>query len=181
MTLSFDEIQQIKKETVLSEKFAVRYETNGYFDVVLTEGKGRFVFELNKVNFIDPVPKSFDFELYPPYFENAEASGIYQDGRLIAVIETNHEQWNNRLRVTELWVMEKYRQQGYGGRLLEFAKNQAREKGCRGMILETQSCNIPAISLYMKHGFSFIGLDTACYGSDDIEKKEVRLEMGLTL
>jgi ribosomal protein S18 acetylase RimI-like enzyme len=181
MIPSFDEIQKITKESVAFDKFTAHYETNGYFDVILSEGKGRFGFELNKVNFIDPVAKSFDFELFPPYFENAEAVGVFKNDHLIAILETNHELWNNRLRVTELWVLEKYRHQGYGGLLLEYAKNLGREKNCRGLVLETQSCNIPAISLYLKYGFSLIGLDTTCYSPNDIEKKEVRLEMGLTL
>ena len=59
------------------------------------------------------------------------------------------------------------------------AKAKAKAAGCRGMVLETQSCNVAAIACYQKHGFRFIGLDTTCYTNDDIGKREVRLEMGL--
>lgn len=45
------------------------------------------------------------------------------------------------------------------------------------MILETQSCNINAIRFYMHEGFTLMGLDTCCYSNNDLERKEVRLEL----
>jgi hypothetical protein len=49
------------------------------------------------------------------------------------------------------------------------------------LILETQSCDVSAIDFYLKQGFDLIGFDSAAYSNDDIEKKEVRLEFGLSL
>lgn len=57
----------------------------------------------------------------------------------------------------------------------------AKELGLRAVVLETQSCNSPAIELYLRCGFTFIGLDTLCYTNEDIKRGEVRLEMGLKL
>lgn len=47
---------------------------------------------------------------------------------------------SNRLRITELWVAEKYQKQGIGHALIEMAKEQARRERRRAIILETQSC-----------------------------------------
>jgi ribosomal protein S18 acetylase RimI-like enzyme len=49
------------------------------------------------------------------------------------------------------------------------------------LIVETQSCNVPAINFYLKHGFKLIGFDVTAYSNEDIERKEVRLEFGLKL
>ena len=43
-------------------------------------------------------------------------------------------------------------------------------------MLETQSCNDPAIRFYRKHGFALIGFDLTAYSETDVEKREVRLE-----
>lgn len=46
------------------------------------------------------------------------------------------------------------------------------------VVLETQSCNIPAIRCYLKNGFKVIGFDTHAYSDADLEKQEIRIEMG---
>jgi len=100
---------------------------------------------------------------------------------LIAVVEINHETWNNRLRITEIWVEDAWRGHGFGTDLMRHAKQRAEVLGCRMIVLETQTCNLPAIAFYHKQGFAFIGIDTTCYGNDDIAKEEVRVEMGFML
>lgn len=57
----------------------------------------------------------------------------------------------------------------------------AKDKGSRMLIVETQTCNVPATRFYVKFGFELIGFDSATYSNEDIEKREVRLELGLKL
>jgi ribosomal protein S18 acetylase RimI-like enzyme len=57
----------------------------------------------------------------------------------------------------------------------------AKEKNARMLVLETQSCNVDAIRFYLAHGFQLIGFDTTAYSNQDIEKGEIRLELGLKL
>lgn len=83
------------------------------------------------------------------------------------------------MRVWELLVEEEFRRKGIGTLLMRHAVNIAQEKGARMLVLETQTCNIPAISFYPKFGFELIGLDTAAHSNEDIDRKEVRLELGL--
>lgn len=98
--------------------------------------------------------------------------------KLAACIETCPEEWSNRLMVTELWVHEKLRRKGIGHALMAVAKQQANLEHRREIILETQSCNVPAISFYLQEGFELIGFDSCCYSNRDIDKKEVRLDLG---
>jgi ribosomal protein S18 acetylase RimI-like enzyme len=57
----------------------------------------------------------------------------------------------------------------------------AKEKGARMLVLETQTNNDVAIKFYLDFGFKLIGLDIAAYSNEDLEKKEIRLELGLKL
>ena len=85
---------------------------------------------------------------------------------------------NYGLRITELWVSEEHQEQGIGHALIEMAKEQARRERRRAVILETQSCNVNAIDFYQHEGFTLIGFDACCYGNNDLQRKEVRLEFG---
>ena len=76
---------------------------------------------------------------------------------------------------------EPYRHQGVGKALIEKSMDYARSKNLRALVLETQSCNEPAIRFYLSSGFRFIGLDSTHYSNTDILNREVRLEMGLNL
>ena len=96
----------------------------------------------------------------------------------MAAIETAPEEWSNRLRITELWVDQCLRGQGIGHSFMELAKERARQEKRRAVILETQSCNVNAIGFYLHEGFTLIGFDSCCYRNNDLERKEVRVELG---
>jgi len=96
-------------------------------------------------------------------------------------IELGYQKWNNTMRVWEFLVKEEYRRRLIGTLLMNQAVKIAKEKDARMLVLETQSCNSSAIDFYLKYGFELIGFDTVAYSNSDIEKKEVRLEMGLKL
>lgn len=135
-----------------------------------------------------PAPRTFTPEmyaspdrLYADHFADARAYGMFDGETLAAVMELCPESWNNRMRVTELWVREGYRRRGLGSRLLVFAREEGRREGRRALVLETQSCNTDAIAFYLHEGLSLIGLDTCCYSNEDIARGEVRLELGAAL
>ena len=49
------------------------------------------------------------------------------------------------------------------------------------VVLETQSCNERAIAFYWKYGFEIIGFDLYAYSNDDVDRHEIRVEMGLKI
>ncbi|WP_243156104.1 GNAT family N-acetyltransferase [Clostridium sp. C2-6-12] len=161
----------------------IGYKTNKYYDVSINKTDKGYAIEIEKKDFMEPVahtPEEYDFpdKLYADHWENAYAWGVLVDDELIAAIETDQELWSNRLRITELWVAEKYQKQGIGHSLIEMAKEQARRERRRAIILETQSCNVNAVDFYQHEGFTLIGMDTCCYKNNDLQRKEVRLEFG---
>lgn len=176
-------IIHLPKEQWKDHIVPIGYTTNEYYDVTVTQTSTGFQAVLEKRSFPEPVthtPEEYDFpdRLYADYCPNACAWGVIAEGELAGIIETEPEEWSNRLRVTELWVADQYQKQGMGHALMEVAKEQARLERRRAIMLETQSCNVNAIGFYLHEGFTLIGFDTCCYRNDDLQRKEVRLELG---
>lgn len=177
------EIIHLPKEKWKGTMIPIKYKTDKYYDVIVNEIDTGFAIEIEKKEFTQPVthtPEEYDFpdKLYEDHRENAYAWGVLVNDELVAAIETDQELWSNRLRITELWVAEKYQKQGIGHGLIEMAKEQGRIERRRAIILETQSCNVNAVNFYQHEGFSLIGMDTCCYKNNDLQRKEVRLEFG---
>ncbi|HMV29463.1 MAG TPA: GNAT family N-acetyltransferase [Anaerolineales bacterium] len=55
--------------------------------------------------------------------------------------------------LTELYVLEEYRQRGIASELITFAEQIAVQKGTRIILVQTGDDNSPALSLYRKHGY----------------------------
>ena len=176
-------IKHLPKEDWKGYVLPIGYTTKEYYDISVERDRNNFEVTFHKKAFLSPVihtPEEYDFpdKLYKDHWEKAFAWGIIKDGELIAAIETCPEEWSNRLRVTELWVADSFHRQGIGHALMEVAKEQARLERRRAIILETQSCNVNAIDFYLHEGFTLIGFDTCCYANNDMERKEVRMELG---
>ena len=165
----------------------MRYTTEEYFDLEKTESTDSFSVKMAKKTFDTPVthtPEEYDFpdSLYQDHWEKAEAFGIVSEEngkkKMMACIEICPEEWSNRLMVTELWVSDELHRRGIGTALMNLAKEQAKLQNRRAIILETQSCNVRAISFYRSQGFELIGYDTCCYTNRDIARHEIRFNFG---
>ena len=163
----------------------IGYTTNTYYDVTVDRTDSGFSVSMVLTDCFDhPIthtPEEYDFpdKLYEDYRPDSRAYGmIDDDGNLIAAIEIEPESWSNRLRVHELWIDDRYQKRGIGHALMALAKEEARKYGHRMVMLETQSCNTNAIGFYLHEGFTLIGFDACCYANNDLERKEVRIELG---
>ena len=177
-------IVPLPKEKWRGTPIPMRYTTTEYYDVAVSQSPNVFQVTLEKKSFAKPVshtPEEYDFpdRLYQDHWEKAYAWGVIKDNEMIACIETCPEEWSNRLMVTELWVHENYRRRGIAHALMELAKEQVRRERRRALILETQSCNAGAIAFYLQEGFTLIGFDSCCYQNHDLDRKEVRLDLGI--
>lgn len=155
-----------------------RYRTDSYLDVQIAEEPGVSRIEFRQKMFDTPIEKELeviwmeDFLHAPMLF--AAVSG---NEEIAGYIELNLERWNNRMRVANLFVEEPFRGTGAGTALMEHAAAVAQKAGARMLVLETQSCNMPAIRFYLSRGFAIGGLDLFCYSNEDLERHEVRIEM----
>ncbi len=121
---------------------------------------------------------SFD-TLFDDTWKHCEAYGVFtaDSGEPIAYLELAREEWNDRLRITNLLVKEEFRRRGIGAFLIGKAKEIALKEDRRIITLETQSCNIPAIDFYLHNGFVFSGTNLYFYSNIDAEYDEVMIEM----
>lgn len=157
--------------------FPFDYESELYYDVRIRDISGGFGVDFVRMPFPRPFVKQMEEHLFDQPSDAPEAHGIFEDDTLVALTEISPEFWNNRLRVIHLWVHRDHRRKGYGRMLMDKAKQIALSQGRRAVVLETQSSNSKAIEFYLSQGFMLGGFDATAYTNEDIEKKEVRLEM----
>jgi GNAT superfamily N-acetyltransferase len=173
-------IVELRKEDALPT-LKYRYKTSHYYDLRILRKSESWKVELT----LKPLEKVFEkcseSKLFEEHVEEPRAFAAELDGEQIGWIEVWYERWNNRMRVWEFLVREGFRRKGIGTLLMNYAVKLAKEKWARMLVLETQSCDVPAIDFYLKFGFELIGFDAAAYSNEDVAKKEVRLEFGLKI
>ena len=176
-------IQLLEKEKWQGHEVKIVYTSRHFYDVSIEESQGNFHVSFIKKPYEGPYLKVPDFNdrLFGHWWDNVMAWGVIENDELLAVAETCVESWNNRLRVSLLWVHEDRRRLGIGKALMDLAVNRAKEENRRAVVLETQSSNEAGIAFYLAYGFSLIGFDACAYRNNDLERREVRLEMGLYL
>lgn len=115
-----------------------------------------------------------------PYFAEVRAEGTRfigaslhdQIAGLLTYAETT---WNNTFWLVDIRVQGEARRGGVGSTLLSALKGRARREGVRGISVETQINNVPAINFYRKHGFEMSGFNDHYYENDDLERQDVAL------
>ena len=176
-------ISELDRTKWQGHRLEFRYIAHTYYDVEINNDNNNICVSFVKKPFDEPFEKQPDETdvLFQPWWDDVKAWGIIENDMLIAVIETAVEEWSNRLIVTELWIDDAHRRQGIATALMDIAMNRAKEEKRRVLMLETQSCNEGAITFYLQYGFSLIGFDACAYENNDMERKEVRMNMGIKL
>ena len=168
------DIVLLNKDEYIKRDFLSEYTTTSYLDIIINSNK----YEIVEKAFLTPQNKSSVYNLFESWLEDPIAYGAFIEEKLIGIVEGSIESWNNRFRITNILVFAGYRHQGVGQKLMDKMIEVAKNKKVRMIVLETQSCNINAISFYKKNGFEIIGWDLFNYSNNDLEKNEVRIEMG---
>ncbi|MCQ6333917.1 MULTISPECIES: streptothricin N-acetyltransferase SatA [Bacillus cereus group] len=83
--------------------------------------------------------------------------------------------WNHYAYIEDITVDKKYRTIGVGKRLVDQAKQWAKNGNMPGIMLETQNNNVAACKFYEKCGFVIGGFDFLVYKGLDIENDEVAI------
>ena len=173
-------ITELPREQFEGYQMIFTYESRAYYDLKMRSTQNVFALELVRTPCEKTRMESVD-QLFEPYWDDPHAYALCDGKEMRAILEVTPENWNNRLRITNLCVQEGYRRRGYGSLLMTRAREIARSQRRRALILETQSCNIAAISFYREQGLSLMGFNACEYSNQDVEKHEIRLEMGCLL
>jgi len=174
-------IIELAKDDPSLPKLNSQYLTTSYYDLSIAFRPKAWKIELTLKKLEKPLEKAYTGTLFEQHVNEPRVFTAVLNGDHVGWIELGYEKWNNRMRVCELLVKDGFRRKGIGKMLMSHAITAAKEKGARMLVLETQSCNVPAITFYLKQGFNLIGFDSAAYSNEDNEKREVRLEFGLPL
>jgi ribosomal protein S18 acetylase RimI-like enzyme len=172
---------ELEKKNAYLREIGSDYSTSHYYDVSVLAKSGFWKIELVRRPFEKALDKNYQGKLFEDHVEEPRAFAALCENRQVGWIELGYDKWNNRMRVWEFLVEEEFRERGIGTLLMKHAVKIAKEKGARMLVLETQTNKDTAIKFYLNFGFKLIGLDVAAYSNEDSEKREIRLEMGLTL
>ncbi len=159
------------------------YVTSEHYVVSCVSSRDKMSLELVRRPYDEPREESNTDTLYQEYWQNCEAYAVCDDdtNEILGYVEIASDEWNNRLRMTQLLVNKEARGKGAGKFMVDFVKSVAREREYRIIVLEAQNYNIPAIDFYLSQGFSFCGGNVYFYSNCDIEDDEVMLEMAYLL
>jgi ribosomal protein S18 acetylase RimI-like enzyme len=174
-------VELSEKEASLKVLPDCRYFSSGYYDVSVKRSVDGWNVGLLFKRFQNVLEKSYRGRLFEEHVGGPRVFAAVLNGEQVGWIELGFDAWNNRMRVWEFLVREEYRGRGIGSTLMNRAVEVAREKGARMVVLETQSNNAVAIDFYLKFGFELIGFDVAAYSNEDVDRKEVRIELELKL
>lgn len=174
-------IKQIFQEDYPNNKKTIfSYKSNYFYDVNLktkNQDDG-WIIDIIKKPFSEVFVKNIEGVIFENNIDNAEYFIALNDNNVeVGWICVIFQKWNNLARLWDIEVDERYRNQGIGKELLDFAETRAKKWKCRALTLECQSSNFPAISFYRKNGFNLTGTDLIAYSNEDIKKCEVKLEM----
>ena len=173
-------ISELPKEKFHGFEVFFSYVSSAYYDLRQRSSENVFSLELVRTP-CALTRKEFSDQLFASHWDDPKAYGLWDGKELRAILEVTPEKWNNRLRITNLCVQDGFRRRGYGTLLMTRAKEIGRAQHRRALILETQSCNAAAIAFYLSQGLSLMGLNTCEYSNQDVERHEIRLEMGCLL
>lgn len=174
-------IVELFKEKLPFSKLRFRYFTKQHYAVTLLCHKEGWEIKLVLEALPKPMEKHFEGGLFQDFVDEPRVFAAELEGKQVGWMELGFQEWNNRMRIWELLVKEGFRRRGIGMLLVDHAEKLSKKRGARMLVVETQSCNVPAIDFYIKNGFELIGFDAAAYSNEDIERKEVRLEFGLKI
>ena len=174
-------IVELFKEKLPFSKLKFRYFTKEHYEVTVLRKKDGWKIKLVLEALPKPIKKRFEGGLFQDFVDEPRVFAAELKGNQVGWMELGFQEWNNRMRIWELLVKEGFRRKGIGALLVDYAVKLSKKRRVRMLVVETQSCNVPAINFYLKNGFELIGFDAAAYSNEDIERKEVRLEFGLKI
>lgn len=89
-------------------------------------------------------------------------------GGMAGFMTVKCERWNHRAWLTHVYIAPQFRGVGIGTEFIERAVKFAKRKKARGVWLETQNYNFPAIRFYRRLGFEFCGFDRSLYDPEKV-------------
>ena len=119
---------------------------------------------MNLINYFTKNPRSVSFEEFKENLTNnifvIEKNNIIIASIKLLIEKKLHNNFVNMCHIEDFVILEKYRGQGYGKQLMDFAKKYAKENNCYKIVL---NCNDDIIEFYKKQDFIVKGTEMSYY------------------
>jgi ribosomal protein S18 acetylase RimI-like enzyme len=172
------ECREIDRETARRDaRIGSAYSTEVVYRLERTESETSVGWTLREERLSRPVEKIYDDgdldEWTESYVEGGSAPlrflAAYDGPAIAGILTWREERWNDTLWLLDIRTRATSRRQGIGTELVENLKGACKALGGRGILVETQTNNGPAIRFYRKQGFRFAGLNDHLYSNEDVE------------
>ncbi|HZU14161.1 MAG TPA: GNAT family N-acetyltransferase [Chloroflexota bacterium] len=105
--------------------------------------------------------------------EDLRFAGAFAGDELLGLLTWRPMTWNETLWLVDIRVQEAVRGRGIGSHLLAYLDRQAPAFQARGISVETQINNYPAVRFYQKHGYRVAGFHDHLYTNTDVKLQNV--------
>ncbi len=100
--------------------------------------------------------------------KNSEMFVLEENKEIIGFTGLEYFDWNNTIKIIDIFVHPEYRKKGLGSKLVKYLLNRAKKTKCRCIIAEAPSFN-PILQLYLKMGFRKCGYNDRYYSNKNEE------------
>ncbi|PZS00499.1 MAG: hypothetical protein DLM70_13580 [Chloroflexi bacterium] len=157
------------------------YVTSRVMRLQIADGGEGHTWELRPVDLSKSHEKTYDDgrldDLLELYRENVPVECMHflaaYDPRPIGLLVWARMTWNNTVWLIDIRVRSNKQRRGVGRRLLGELREKAVQLGVRGISVETQINNYPALCFYRNNGFRIAGFNDSLYTNNDLVDQDV--------
>jgi ribosomal protein S18 acetylase RimI-like enzyme len=160
------------------------FQTDRALRLQREERAGGYLWSLNEERLSSPYVKQYDSGKLDEWLRlYADSAGI--DGFCFALARLGEQahglltwrrmEWNDTLWLVDIRIRPAARRLGVGSALVDFLKQVATQQTVRGIAVETQINNFPALCFYRKLGFEIVGFNDHFYANDDLQRQDVAI------
>ena len=160
------------------------YESSERLRLLRTRDAGSERWELSREAVAGGIHKTYDsgdldgwLEMYAEYpgIDRLHFIQACVAGQPVGLLTWARMEWNDTLWLVDIRVRVSNRRNGVGSALLGRLQTHARRLRVRGMQVETQITNVPAVNFYTSHGFEICGFNDRLYTNGDYNSQDVAL------
>jgi ribosomal protein S18 acetylase RimI-like enzyme len=176
-TLTLPEVQRLPRIPSV-------YETEHVFRMSRLPDSQEIGWRLHEERLPRPFTKVYDDGEVDDWLDSYQESagpdtirfiGAFDGSGPVGLATWTHSKWNDTVWLADIRVKQDRIRQGVGSYLMTAVKAEAVGARVRGIRVETQITNYPAIQFYRRHGFVPSGLDDHLYSNQDPAQLEVAL------
>ncbi|MCC5912298.1 MAG: GNAT family N-acetyltransferase [Clostridiaceae bacterium] len=153
-------IRELENEDIENiKKISYGYSSEKYYSLT----KGILSYCLQEKSLCEKVQKSYSTHLYDETLESSKVFVIEEKNEIIGYIEMLYEESSRLLKIVNICIKEEYRHKNIARKLVKASKGYARFNKAKGIIVEVENYNFPAIRFFLKEDFKICGINELAF------------------